>query len=243
MKPTLYDAGGEALICSNSAGKNLDNFFYNICTHPQYGFHEYHATTMDNPLLPKRAANEGLEAWGERQAQFRADLIKDNDPLVYAQEYLAEFVDWSGVAFFAREKLLVGNRPVPLPPRCDSVFAVIDTASKTGTDNDATAATFFAYDTIGKIPLLYWTGMSCKSRGRCWKPGCLRCLLALKNLLGCVAPAAARSAPSSRTRTRGLFSCSKLCGGKCPRARLARSSPPWARTNARFRCQAMSIVN
>jgi site-specific DNA recombinase len=34
------------------------------------------------------------------QAKFQADLIKDNDPLVYAQEYLAEFVDWSGAAFF-----------------------------------------------------------------------------------------------------------------------------------------------
>ena len=33
------------------------------------------------------------------------------------------------------------------PPYCDSVFAVIDTASKTGTDHDATAVTYFAYDT------------------------------------------------------------------------------------------------
>ena len=30
IKPTLYDYGGEALVCSNSAGKNPDNFFYNI---------------------------------------------------------------------------------------------------------------------------------------------------------------------------------------------------------------------
>jgi hypothetical protein len=43
--------------------------------------------------------------------------------------------------------------PFPLPPRCDAVFAVIDTASKTGTDNDATAVTFFACDKIGKISL------------------------------------------------------------------------------------------
>ena len=54
IKPTLYDYGGEALVCSNSAGKNPDNFFYNICTDPRFGFHEYHATTLDNPLLPKR---------------------------------------------------------------------------------------------------------------------------------------------------------------------------------------------
>jgi hypothetical protein len=49
IKPTLYDYGGEVLITSNSAGKNPENFFYNICTDPQYGFHEYCATTMDNP--------------------------------------------------------------------------------------------------------------------------------------------------------------------------------------------------
>ena len=154
IKPTLYDEGGHALVCSNSAGKNPDNFFYNICNDPQYGFHEYHATTMENPLLPKRAAKESFEAWLERQAQFRADLIKDNDPLVYSQEYMAEFVDWSGAAFFSREKLLFDGQPLPLPARCDGVFAIIDTASKTGTDNDATAVIFFASDSVGRARLL-----------------------------------------------------------------------------------------
>jgi hypothetical protein len=154
IKPTLYDDGGHALVCSNSAGKNPDNFFYNICNDPSYGFQEYHATTMENPLLPKRAAKESVEAWLERQAQFRADLIKDNDPLVYSQEYMAEFVDWSGAAFFSREKLLFDGQPLPLPARCDGVFAIIDTASKTGTDNDATAVIFFASDSVGRARLL-----------------------------------------------------------------------------------------
>ena len=153
IKPTLFDYGGDALVCSNSAGRNPDNFFYNICTDPQYGFHEFHATTLDNPLLPKRAGNESVEAWLERRTRFHEDLRKDNDPLVYAQEYLAEFVDWSGVAFFSREKLLVDDQPLPLPARCDAVFAVIDTASKTGTDNDATAVTFFGVDHIGRTQL------------------------------------------------------------------------------------------
>jgi hypothetical protein len=63
IKPTLYDYGGEALVCSNTAGKNPDNFFYNICTDAQYGFAEYHATTLDNPLLPKRPISESLEDW------------------------------------------------------------------------------------------------------------------------------------------------------------------------------------
>jgi hypothetical protein len=154
IKPTLFDYGGGALVCSNSAGKNPDNFFYNICADPQYGFAEFHATTMDNPLLPKQAVSESLEAWQERRARFLADLKNDNDPLVYAQEYMAEFVDWSGVAFFSREKLLVENEPLPYPARCDIVFAVIDTASKTGTDNDATAVTFFAFESIGNSRLL-----------------------------------------------------------------------------------------
>jgi hypothetical protein len=154
IKPTLYDYGGEVLVCSNSAGKNQDNFFYNICTDPQYGFHEYHATTMDNPLLPKRQANESFEAWLERRTRVQAELIRDNDPLVYAQEYLADFVDWAGVAFFSREKLLENDQPVAYPKTCDSVFAVIDTASKTGTDHDATAVTFFAFNSYGASPLL-----------------------------------------------------------------------------------------
>jgi hypothetical protein len=128
--------------------------FYNICTDPQYGFHEFHATTLDNPLLPKHAGNESVEAWLARRARFHESLRRDNDPLVYAQEYLAEFVDWAGVAFFSREKLLVDNQPLPLPARSDAVFAVIDTASKTGTDNDATAVTFFAVERIGGTPLL-----------------------------------------------------------------------------------------
>ena len=38
--------------------------------------------------------------------------------MVYAQEHLAEFVDWAGVGFFAQENLLVNNKPVPFPVRC-----------------------------------------------------------------------------------------------------------------------------
>jgi hypothetical protein len=155
IKPTLYDYAGEALACSNSAGKNPDNFFYNICTDTRYGFHEYHATTLDNPLLPKRRRAESFEEWLQRRDHFRAELVSGNDPLVYAQEYLAQFVDWSGVAFFSREKLLVDDKPAPCPRHCDTLFAVIDTASKTGTDNDGTAVTYFAYNQHGaSAPLL-----------------------------------------------------------------------------------------
>jgi hypothetical protein len=158
IKPTLFDYGGEALVCSNSAGRNPDNFFYNICTDPQYGFHEFHATTLNNPLLPKRTGGEREEEWLNRRAHFHADLKRQNHPLVYAQEYLAEFVDWSGVAFFSREKLLADNLPLPVPSWCEGVFAVIDTASKTGTHNDATAVTFFAMrgGSANQLMILDW---------------------------------------------------------------------------------------
>jgi hypothetical protein len=154
IKPTLYDYGGEALVCSNSAGKNPDNFFYNICTDPTYGFVEYHATTMDNPSLPKRNASESFPDWKLRRTALIQGLKTDNDPLVYAQEYRAEFVDWAGAAFFARDKLLAKGRPVEFPVRCDGVFAVIDTASKTGTEHDATAVTFFSKDNGAAYPLI-----------------------------------------------------------------------------------------
>jgi hypothetical protein len=154
VKPTLYDHGGRALVCSNAAGKDFDNFFYNICTDPKHGFHEHHATTMDNPLLPKRLPTEVESDWLLRRETLGAELISQNDPLVYAQEYLAEFVDWSGVAFFHPENMLVEGRPVPFPSGCDAVFAVIDTASKTGTEHDATAVTFFAVNKLFRGPPL-----------------------------------------------------------------------------------------
>ena len=72
------------------------------------------------PLWITRSFRSALamKAWrigSHAVRRFHEDLRKDNDPLVYAQEYLAEFVDWSGVAFFSREKLLVDNQPLPLP--------------------------------------------------------------------------------------------------------------------------------
>jgi hypothetical protein len=187
IKPTLYDYGGEALVCSNSAGKNPNNFFYNLCTDPQYGFREYHATTMDNPMLPKLLASETLEAWKDRRAKFIDDLKKDNNPLVYQQEYLAEFVDWAGVAFFARERLLDQDQPVPYPQHCDSVFAVIDTASKTGTEHDATAVTFFALSRFGRFPLLILDWDITQIEGamlETWLPGVFQRLKELARLCG-----------------------------------------------------------
>lgn len=73
-----------------------------------------------------------------------------------------------GASFFNTDLLLVphatetrldaeGNRvpvlvPVETPSKSDTVFGVVDTAIKTGQKNDSTAVTFYAYDTLAKIP-------------------------------------------------------------------------------------------
>lgn len=37
--------------------------------------------------------------WKINHAAYLAELKAKNDPLLYAQEYEAEFVDWAGKAF------------------------------------------------------------------------------------------------------------------------------------------------
>ena len=109
-------AFSQIAIIESSELKNPDNFFYNLCNDPRYGFVEFHAKTMDNLLLPKRDEGEAEKTWRARRAR------------------------------------LLDDQPVPPPSRCGSVFAVIDTAVKTGTDNDGTAITFFCYDKHAPVP-------------------------------------------------------------------------------------------
>lgn len=129
IRPTLVDYRGACLVLSNTNGIDPENFLYQICHDPKLGFREYHAPTWANPMMP---------------AEEIAELRAGEHPLVFSQEYAAEFVDWSGVAFFERDKWLVGGKPVDVPVICDSVFAVIDTATKTGKLNDGTAVVYFA---------------------------------------------------------------------------------------------------
>ena len=137
IKPTLLDYGGKALVLSNTNGASDDNFLYQLHTRPELGFVDFHAPTRSNPYLPPDDV---------------ARLREDNHPLVYLQEYEAEFVDWSGVAFFASDSLLRDGQPVDPPKTCDYVFATIDTAIKTGKDNDGTAVCFWALDRLGVAP-------------------------------------------------------------------------------------------
>jgi len=134
IRPTLLDFRGAAIVASNTNGINEDNLFWRICNLPEYGFSEYHAPSHSNPYLP---------------ADELARLEADNHPLVYAQEYLAQFVDWSGEAFFSLKNLLTDDLPEPFPDRCMYVFATLDTAVKTGKEADGTGCIYWAYEKLG----------------------------------------------------------------------------------------------
>jgi hypothetical protein len=143
IKPTLLDHRGVGWVFSTPSGKDDENWFYHICNDPHSEFVEFHAPTSANPYLPVEEV---------------AKLELENSPEVYRQEYLAEFVDWAGVAFFTIEVLLVNGAPVQMPTRCDTVLAIIDTAIKSGTEHNSTAVTYFSYNALAKpgVLILDW---------------------------------------------------------------------------------------
>jgi hypothetical protein len=128
IKPTLLTTKGRATIYSTPNGKNPDNFFYKCCHDPALGFKLHHAPSSANPHV----AIDELQKIQER-----------THPLVFKQEYLAEFVDWSGIAFFSIDNLLSDGKGVAYPLHCDYVFATIDSAMKDGSGNDGTAVIFW----------------------------------------------------------------------------------------------------
>lgn len=172
IEPTLIDLSGKCLVASNTNGIAEDNFLYQIspagADSPKpgspgrggvYGFAEYHAPTMANPTIPERRKGESEAEYQTRREAVFADLKAKKHPLVYQQEHLAEFVDWSGVAFFQADRLLLNGEPVPEPTTCDFVFSVTDTATKTGKQHDGTGTTWFAVvstTTAYKLVILDW---------------------------------------------------------------------------------------
>lgn len=165
IEPTLYDLNGTCLVASNTNGVAQDNFLWLICNDKKFGFVDYHAPTSDNPYLPRRMPDETEEQHAKRRLEAIEDLRKKKDPLVFAQEYLAEFVDWSGVAFFSKNKLLVDGKPHVWPTYLESVFAVIDTSVKTGKQHDGTAVTYWGHLPNATYPLLLLDWDICQFEG------------------------------------------------------------------------------
>lgn len=63
-------------------------------------------------------------------------------------------IRWTGQTFFDTANMLDNARPVPFPSHCDGVFAVADTASKTGKEHDGTAVVFAARSRYTGHPLV-----------------------------------------------------------------------------------------
>jgi len=133
-KPNAY-----VWVFSTPNGHDPENFFYQVCHDPEMGFVEHHAPSWINPLVDRD--------WIEVE---RGRLHPD----VFRQEIQAEWVDWSGVAFFGLDKMLENGAPVAYPQKCDRVFAVIDSAIKTGSANDGTAVTYYARNQYAGHPLV-----------------------------------------------------------------------------------------
>jgi len=138
IKPTLLTRRGSVWAFSTPHGINEDNFFWAICNDGSLGFTQHHAPTWGNPYVPR----DELELERAR-----------THPLVFQQEYDAEFVDFSGEAFFSLEKLTENGRGVSFPNGCDYVFAVVDSAMKDGSGNDGTAVVYFAVSKHFGVPL------------------------------------------------------------------------------------------
>lgn len=142
IRPTLLTTQGDAWFFSTPFGDDPDNFFWQICNDPSLGFKFHHAPTSDSPFCPP----EELE------------LIRLSEhPLVFKQEYLAEFVSWRDAAFFKLEWFLGDDGlPVPMPTKCDAVFAIMDCAVKSGSSNDGTGVLYCAYTDVGREHKLVW---------------------------------------------------------------------------------------
>jgi hypothetical protein len=149
IRPTLLDYQGSAIVLSNTNGIDPENFFYRICTESEHGFKEYWAPTFDNPLIPLRRADESDDSWqARRDAEF--ELIRSTyHPMSFRQEIEAQFVDWRSEVVFATDKMMdPEGQPYDDIGIIDEIYAIIDTAIKSGSENDGTACTYFAHSLI-----------------------------------------------------------------------------------------------
>ncbi len=139
IAPTLLDFKGRAIVASTPHGIEPDNFFYQVCTQEEFGF--VAGPSHKNPFLPR----DELER-----------LKRVHHPLIYRQEFEAEFVDLSGVGLFMVERMLQPDgTPWNMPAALNYVFAVVDSGVKGGVEHDASAAVFFGVQGWGERRTLY----------------------------------------------------------------------------------------
>lgn len=143
IAPTLLDKNGHVYACGTPLGADDSGFFWKACNIKDPSekwpvcWKEFHLPTSANPLL---------------NAQAVAALRKQYPPLVYEQEYMANFVSWAGESLFKLPDLLVNGAGVAYPEISDGVYATIDTAVKDGVEHDGTGVTYFSVSKYHGVP-------------------------------------------------------------------------------------------
>jgi len=143
LRPALSDRKGWADFIGVPEGKQ--NHYYGLAEDARKEF-----------LLLGDASEWGYYHWPSSEILDAAEVEaarKRMHPLVFEQEYGGAFVSFSGVELFEEEKLLVNGKPVAMPTRCDAVYAIVDSATKTGPKNDGTGVGYFAKTKAGGYPL------------------------------------------------------------------------------------------
>lgn len=72
----------------------------------------------------------------------------------YQTQYQQRAQQRAGTEFFSAAQLLDNGKPLDAPKHCQAVFAVIDSATKTGKEHDATACVYYAYEQFPQKRLL-----------------------------------------------------------------------------------------
>jgi hypothetical protein len=97
---------------------------------------------VDEPLWPERYS-------AQRLTEIRGVIGEREFGALYQQEPRP-----LGTSFFDVQNCLIAGEPVEYPIRPDCVYAIIDTATKTGAKHDGTGCTFFAKTEGRGIPLV-----------------------------------------------------------------------------------------
>jgi hypothetical protein len=108
------------------------------------------ADSLDDPL----GRPIGAALWPEWQNEDALERIRINSgPYVWGSLYQQDPKP-RGASFFDVNQLLVDTDgvlgPASLPRKCDTVFAVIDTAIKSGQQHNSTAVTWYSYNSLTK---------------------------------------------------------------------------------------------
>jgi hypothetical protein len=127
IRPTLVDVLGAAVVASTPNGVSEDGFFWRICSVPEYGFREFVAPTLCNPII----SPEEIET-----------LRGQHNAAVFSQEFEAQFVNLAGVGLFDVSRLLDKGNPWEMPEKFDKVFATLDSGIRGGQEHDASAILF-----------------------------------------------------------------------------------------------------